>query len=582
VGRAFLKATSAINPFQDEAAGLLEGLGAAVVPGGRGFKEAYVEARDAARAPVHEFEREHPKTALGLDIAGALTPVPGPGKVKAVGQLKRLVTMAGRGAVQGAAYSLGAAEGDALQQGLQTGVGAGLGSVIGAGVGTVGERLARAKAGRVVSEASDEAAKAMKPAARTLEGAVARVKPGDLPLEGMGRAGRGVAVQVADQAGDDIAEQLVKGVRAEAAKGPDDVLVAASAVLQRPLRDPNDLQRTIKAAAKALGPDFDVLMQEPITLTDEMKEALTSGSGAVRASFQRGRAIAKERFPGIVVEDYMARQPGATIFQKGSLAIKDAVPLRTLHIIKMGLDDLSRPVAEGAPGLSKQTVAAVTSRLVPLREATIRQLDAYGDVLEKYETEMTKMEVLNLGLAGFGKTAKWNGRLIRVTPEELQRIHAQVKPEVKPYLSMGLLESLRKRGSAKLSPEHMAVLRALAPAGTQALEQAMDVARERGITAKMVESVARIPPGQDKRVATGVSALAFGAQRTGGQHLGKAFWDRPMDPEIQQVLADYLLTRGSPTGTKMVGAQRNMNLAVKAGGQAGRLAGVFGPASFGE
>lgn len=61
--------------FGDELAGLLEGLGAAAVPGGKGFKETYRDATSAERLTRAEGRERHPAAYWSGEVAGTLPAV---------------------------------------------------------------------------------------------------------------------------------------------------------------------------------------------------------------------------------------------------------------------------------------------------------------------------------------------------------------------------------------------------------------------------------------------------------------------------------------------------------------------------
>ena len=102
---------------------------------------AYFETRDNLRAQGKEFERQNPKTAMALEIAGGLaTPAFGVGALKGASTLAKIGSGMTGGALSGALFGSGAAEekedmfGDAAKNALIGGVtgGAlsGIGSVI--------------------------------------------------------------------------------------------------------------------------------------------------------------------------------------------------------------------------------------------------------------------------------------------------------------------------------------------------------------------------------------------------------------------------------------------------------------------
>lgn len=119
----------------DEASGAAAGLGAAIIPGGQGFQEAYEGRRDFERQQEAVLERDNPGLALGAEVVGALTGAVTP--LGAIGTLGRAASMPARvaastaaGAGMGGGYGFMEGEGiaDRADQGIT-------GTVIGGGVG---------------------------------------------------------------------------------------------------------------------------------------------------------------------------------------------------------------------------------------------------------------------------------------------------------------------------------------------------------------------------------------------------------------------------------------------------------------
>lgn len=141
----------------DEASGAAAGLGAAIVPGGQGFQEAYEGRRDFEREQEAVLERDNPGLALGAEVVGALTGAVTP--MGAIGTLGRGASMPARvaastaaGAGMGGGY--GFMEGEGLQDRADQGI---TGSIIGGGAGFlapfVGAGVQRIADGRAANAA---------------------------------------------------------------------------------------------------------------------------------------------------------------------------------------------------------------------------------------------------------------------------------------------------------------------------------------------------------------------------------------------------------------------------------------------
>lgn len=590
-GQTILKATNAINPLQDEIAGLVGGAGALVTGKGlSGARQAYVETRDAARAPVHEFQERNPKAAVALDVAGALA-VPLPfSKVNAVTRFGRALQAGARGATAGAAYGFAGAEGDVGSQLAQTVLGGAAGGVLGAAVQPVAEvvggRLA-GRAARTERRAADVVGQTAKLDDQTLA-TLPQAGGGRNVAESTDRVGVALARRVAGEGGRP-ATDLVEATAARAATGPDEVLTAAARSLGQSPRDPNTLIRSVRDAQRQIGPQFEAVLDEPVTITPALKDLLTKHTTLVRQAFIRGRKVAMERVGGDFdqpvfgrpIPDFLERAPRARGGQFPAMGgstpprVKDVVPLRTLKVIKEGLDDMAS-TPEAARGLSRQRSAAASSRVSRIRDAVVEQVKPYGEALEQYAAQAENVDLLKLGLKGFGTTAKWKGRTIRVTPDELGRIAQSVRPEGQGYLAMGLLEAVRRKGVTTLSQEQLAVIRAVAPQGTQALEDALTLA---GIRGQLAGEVATIARGAATREAPslaqqGATEILVGAKRAGAQHTIRSLFQRRDNPDVRALIGEYLMSQDNAVRARLLRGAGANAATVRAGAAAGRVAGA--------
>lgn len=145
--------------FSDEAAGLFKGIYDAATKG-KSFSEAYTEARDKARKNLDDFREDDPLAAYGTEIIASLPTalLGGVGLAKAgISAGKGLGAAIGRAGIEGAAYGLGAGEGDAAEQIKSTVAGGATGAAL---TGAVGGAL-RATVAPAPTEAAQRLTKRM-------------------------------------------------------------------------------------------------------------------------------------------------------------------------------------------------------------------------------------------------------------------------------------------------------------------------------------------------------------------------------------------------------------------------------------
>lgn len=140
----------------DEASGVAAGIGAAMVPGGQNFQQAYEGRRDFERQQEAVLERDNPGLALGAEIGGAVAGAVTP--LGAIGTLGRGASMPARIAASsaagaGMAGTYGFAEGEGIEGRTEAAEsGAKLGALIGGVAPVVGagvQRLADRRASHV-------------------------------------------------------------------------------------------------------------------------------------------------------------------------------------------------------------------------------------------------------------------------------------------------------------------------------------------------------------------------------------------------------------------------------------------------
>lgn len=138
-----------INPFQDEIAGAV-GAAGALLPGGRSPGQAFTAEREASKARVEGYDREHPTDAKIGTVAGIVLPALATGGASLAANagtvakganlaykgrvpLRELIKAGAKtGAGAGAFYGAGNSEGSLGERAVQTGAGTVFGGTIGA------------------------------------------------------------------------------------------------------------------------------------------------------------------------------------------------------------------------------------------------------------------------------------------------------------------------------------------------------------------------------------------------------------------------------------------------------------------
>lgn len=147
----------------DEASGAAAGLGAAIVPGGQNFQQAYEGRRDFERQQEAVLERDNPGLALGAElggaVAGAVTPLGAIGTLgRGASMPARIAASSAAGAGMGGTYGFTEGEGmeDRAAQGYS---GAQFGAAAGAIAPVIGAGVQRIADGRAANVAIRDAAK---------------------------------------------------------------------------------------------------------------------------------------------------------------------------------------------------------------------------------------------------------------------------------------------------------------------------------------------------------------------------------------------------------------------------------------
>jgi len=206
----------------------LAGLGAAIIPGGRGFREAH----DASQQRIEDLREVAPGATLLSELAGGLT-VPGLGAKALVPRLGRVGAGATVGAGAGGLFGLGEAEGNLSERLPRVGASALFGGTVGAaipGATGLGQRLFRAfvppkpgpAAGRVLAESG------------VTPDRLRRLLAGDVPADMSIRA-RATAVQAGRGTRSGIPEARLQTLQFRATEGAKNALRETAEAVYTPL-----------------------------------------------------------------------------------------------------------------------------------------------------------------------------------------------------------------------------------------------------------------------------------------------------------------------------------------------------------
>lgn len=220
--------------FADELTGALESLVS---------DKTYKQARDESRANYKAAEEENPMTYLGGNIGGGLlTPIPGIGAAKGVGQV------ALKAAQLGAVGGLGASEKDITDPAIleEMAKGAAIGGTLGGGAAAIGKGV-KALGGTTIGKAFQQGKEG-----NMLVGKEARQKIGDELVDFAGKAGEDIQsslkgeaankmslLKQADESGQKIdVDELLKKIYPEEAKNLPKSYTSEGDAARRKLAEP--------------------------------------------------------------------------------------------------------------------------------------------------------------------------------------------------------------------------------------------------------------------------------------------------------------------------------------------------------
>lgn len=388
VGRA---ASAALFGFGDEIAGAIGapirvGLGTAETLG-----EGYREGVEQWRGEAERFKQERPRTALGLDIAGAVGG--GAALAKAGGarlmqgfQAAPIRTGLGVGAAEGALFGAGAAEGGALERIDDAAIGAAKGAAIGAGAGA---------ASRVVASIAGAIPGAVQAITRRVRGE---------PLDGAQERAmnelvaklqeRGINVEEALAMTDEAIAAATPGARAFDVLGEPGVSLAQGAVL----RGTGPAQAGLREIRQRAAQGFDTANE---VVADAISGANFKQSMQALAAQRRARAgdaFAEAEAVEIPARAY--RQNLAPFIEANKEALRRAVRIAKAEGDQDTYQQLANALQGKATSLSSRGLGLFLEGLSDLRSAAFRkgEKNLYRALREGEDRFLSEVEKVNPAL----------------------------------------------------------------------------------------------------------------------------------------------------------------------------------------
>jgi hypothetical protein len=388
--------------FADEATAGLKALGAAVVPGGRGFRDTFSEEVEESRAEDQAARDAHGGYMLAGDLTGSLVTGLASGGAGLLGKgaatgtrLARTAAtgtrLARQGAALGALEATGRAEGNLLERAPEAVAGGVVGGALAVGLPFVGRLAGRLAApiGRVAgiqprasTRAADEILDALTTPPEQLRGRLSGAA--DETLMELDAGARGLAERTQQIPGRHQAEMsgFLQG-RVERQLPQVTGALEAGTGLQREGSSRLARQMMQERAAEASTKFPQAYARGPVQMTEGLATILSRPS--VQRAYQQAGAIAGER--GV------------------PLAPLSAPDVRTLHLLKMGLDDVvARGKMPGEGGLGP----ALRYEYDQTRRALLREIKdvapELAEAMDVYAGDSAMLEALDLGRTIFRRT----------------------------------------------------------------------------------------------------------------------------------------------------------------------------------
>lgn len=374
--------------WSDELMGAVGG-GLDALRGKRSYSEGYEFHKEHARRNLEGFQERNPKTAMALEIGGALPAAAIPFGAAARGA--SLGARIGRGAATGAAaagvYGAGAADDGAANRALGATTGVLAGGLTGGAL-----PVATAGVGAVLKPVRDAVSARVNPAGYAARKVTERINNQGISVgqaaNRMSRARQGgQSMSLMDVGGDSVrdlartttnipgpARNRITANANIGAMGQGDRL---RSIVNTTIADPDGYlaakDQIIAARSQAATPFYNRAWRTPITFSHELEAILDRP--AVRQALVNARNAALNRG-----DDPAFAQWLANIADDGSISLRNVPGLRDLHYVKMALDDAVEGAMNPATSPFARPRATVDSRAIgSARDSLRRLMDAAGE-----------------------------------------------------------------------------------------------------------------------------------------------------------------------------------------------------------
>lgn len=466
---------SAINPlmqgatfgFADEIAGVLGGTFDAAT-GRRSFSEGYARTRDNARRQDAGFSERNPKTAVALEIAGAL-----PTAAIPIGAAARGASLGGRvmqgaraGAAAGGLYGVGAANGDMTDRALGGVKGAVAGGLTGGAIPmvTAGVSAAARPIRDAVTARTNPAGYAARKVTERLGNQNMTVNQAASRIGRARQAGQNMSLM--DVGGDSLRDLARTTTNVP---GPARNRLTANAnlgamaqgdrlknLVGTTLGDPDGYlaakDRVVAARAQAATPYYNRAWRTPITYSHELESLLQRPS--VREALSAAKRNALDAGDDPAFQQWLAR-----VADDGTVQFENVPGLKDLHFVKRALDalyegslDKSNPFRPGKTGLYSPGIGKARDQLRGLMNAAGETAPGRADgpyarasrvALDNIQAD----EALEFGRDALARDARLNARQV-----------ARMNDGQRELARVGVAEALRKRID-EAGMTHNAILR---------------------------------------------------------------------------------------------------------------------------
>lgn len=399
--------------FGDEAVGSILGLATGI---------GAQAGRDTYRAELGSFQEDNPKAAFGAEVAGGLL-LGGTGAARTTGRaiarqgaLSKVASTALLGGAVGGIYAIGSGEGSledrsaAIPRGVGGGMlltpligipAAGIASTVVQPVGRVAvnwvQRLNGRKASTTASRASRETwAEAIVRDQGSIDEAIRFVEKearGGAPIVAADLGeNAGQLTQAASALRGPGRQRLVENLKTRQGDQGDRILSSLFRSMKSGVENAYDAADDLMANRKALAdPEFTQAFTETVQVTPEMQRLLNNP--VVRQAYEAGRLRAAG-------DDLATPNSGALPIPPLPEGAVATLPVRALHLIKLGIRDLATS-AEGSGATLRQGAARSYYTVAnQIRNEVAAQSSSYRKAISIYADETDAVEALQRGKGG--------------------------------------------------------------------------------------------------------------------------------------------------------------------------------------